>query len=236
MRCGYGPSMALRAALHSRRTSDMGLSVVLGLQVLTLFVAAPLEATGKLPLEVVEVLRLGLAAAAAVLVTRTAPSALAVTLTFLASAGLALVARSGMDAPAVTLERIAAGGAFDLAILAVTARSVFGGGAVNVHNILGAVIVYLSVGLVFASAYRACALLLHPSFSGLPARGGRALSQLLYFSLSTLTTTGFGDITPVHPFVRSLANLEAIIGQLYPATLLARLVTLHAAGGSERGG
>ena len=118
----------------------------------------------------------------------------------------------------------------------MTARSVFGGGAVNVHKILGAVIVYLSVGLVFASAYRACALLLHPAFSGLPARGGRALSQLLYFSLSTLTTTGFGDITPVHPFVRSLANLEAIIGQLYPATLLARLVTLHAAGGSERSG
>ena len=111
MRCGYGLSMDLRAALHSRRTNDMGLSVVLGLQVLTLFVAAPLEATGKLPLEVVEVLRLGLAAAAAVLVTHTAPSALAVTLTFLASAGLALVARSGMDAPAVTLERIAAGGA-----------------------------------------------------------------------------------------------------------------------------
>ena len=51
---------------------------------------------------------------------------------------------------------------------------------------------------------------------------------MLYFSLSTLTTTGFGDIVPVHPFVRSMANLEAVIGQLYPATLLARLVTLHA--------
>jgi hypothetical protein len=50
---------------------------------------------------------------------------------------------------------------------------------------------------------------------------------MLYFSLSALTTTGSGDILAVHPLVRSLANLEAVIGQLYPATLLARLVTLH---------
>ncbi|HUB63281.1 MAG TPA: potassium channel family protein, partial [Methylocella sp.] len=42
-----------------------------------------------------------------------------------------------------------------------------------------------------------------------------------------LTTVGYGDITPVHPIARSLCNLEAIIGQLYPATLLARLVTLE---------
>ena len=47
--------------------------------------------------------------------------------------------------------------------------------------------------------------------------------------LSTLTITGFGDIAPLHPLVRSIANLESVIGQLFPATLLARLVTLHAA-------
>jgi hypothetical protein len=49
---------------------------------------------------------------------------------------------------------------------------------------------------------------------------------MAYLSLTTLATTGFGDITLVHPFASSLANLEAIIGQLYPATILARLVTL----------
>ena len=137
--------------------------------------------------------------------------------------------RTGMSATAVGLERLAAASAFDLAILVVVARSVFGEGRVTVHRIMGAVILYLTIGLLFANAYRVCALLLHPSFSALPRRSGGALSQLLYFSLSTLTTTGFGDIAPVHPFVRSLANLESIIGQLFPATLLARLVTLHAA-------
>jgi hypothetical protein len=43
----------------------------------------------------------------------------------------------------------------------------------------------------------------------------------------TLTTTGYGDIVPLHPYARSLANIEAVIGQLYPATLVARLVTLE---------
>jgi hypothetical protein len=51
--------------------------------------------------------------------------------------------------------------------------------------------------------------------------------DLIYFSFVTLTTTGYGDIMPLHPYARSLANVEAIIGQIYPATLLARLVTLE---------
>jgi hypothetical protein len=52
-------------------------------------------------------------------------------------------------------------------------------------------------------------------------------SDLVYFSFKTLTTVGFGDIVPVHPFARSLTNVEAIFGQLYPATVLARMVTLQ---------
>jgi hypothetical protein len=52
-------------------------------------------------------------------------------------------------------------------------------------------------------------------------------SKLVYFSFVTLTSVGYGDIVPVHPVARSLCNLESIIGQLYPATLLARLVTLE---------
>ncbi|WP_291577128.1 potassium channel family protein [Bradyrhizobium sp.] len=51
----------------------------------------------------------------------------------------------------------------------------------------------------------------------------------MYFSFATLTTTGYGNIFPVHPVARSLCNLESIFGQLYPATLLARLVTLELA-------
>ena len=52
-------------------------------------------------------------------------------------------------------------------------------------------------------------------------------SSILYFSLVTLTSTGYGDILPIHPIARSLANLESILGQIYPATLIASLMTQH---------
>jgi hypothetical protein len=49
----------------------------------------------------------------------------------------------------------------------------------------------------------------------------------LYFSIVTLTTLGYGDITAVHPVARSVVMMEALLGQLYPAILIARLVTLQ---------
>jgi len=54
-----------------------------------------------------------------------------------------------------------------------------------------------------------------------------ANTNLLYFAFVNYTTLGYGDIVPLHPIARSLCNLESVIGQLYPATLLARLVTIE---------
>ena len=63
---------------------------------------------------------------------------------------------------------------------------------------------------------------------------GTDLKEFLYFSLTSLTTMGYGDITPVYPLARSLANFEALIGQLYPAILIARLVTMEFESSSKR--
>jgi len=49
---------------------------------------------------------------------------------------------------------------------------------------------------------------------------------MFYFSLATLTTTGYGDIVPLNPFARSLASLESVIGPFYLAIKVARLVAL----------
>lgn len=87
---------------------------------------------------------------------------------------------------------------------------------------------YLTIGQIFVGFYGVIALLMPQAFMGLGAAGTpKFASDLIYFSFATLTTVGYGDILPVHPLARSLSNLEAIIGQLYPATLLARLVTLE---------
>ena len=71
-----------------------------------------------------------------------------------------------------------------------------------------------------------------PGPSPAPVPEAAERHDFVYFSFVTLTTVGYGDVTPVHPVARSLAVAEALIGQLYPAILLARLVSL--ATGSER--
>jgi Ion channel len=74
-------------------------------------------------------------------------------------------------------------------------------------------------------------LLVPKGFSGLVLEDSPALaSNVIYFSFVTLTSTGYGNVFPIHPAARSLCNLETIIGQLYPATLLARLVSLELEG------
>ncbi len=98
---------------------------------------------------------------------------------------------------------------------------------------------YLNVAMMFDALYRLVAEISPGAFRGLaiePSNPG-FIAAITYFSLSALTTAGFGDIVPIHPFARCLANMEAIIGQLYPATLLARIVTLelaHRRGGGRR--
>jgi len=81
---------------------------------------------------------------------------------------------------------------------------------------------------MFGTIYRLIWYFVPNSLTNIPPGAGwQAYGAILYFSFVTLTSTGFGDIAPVHPLVRMLANLEGIIGQLYPATLIARLVTLE---------
>lgn len=111
----------------------------------------------------------------------------------------------------------------------VVARAVFAPGKVNFHRVIGAVLLYLTIGLIFVALFCFVALLEPNAFIGLqPLSDNLAIAgNLIYFSFVTLTSVGYGDIVPLHPFARGLANIEAIIGQLYPATLLARLVTLE---------
>jgi hypothetical protein len=108
---------------------------------------------------------------------------------------------------------------------------VFRRSRINLHCILGAVAVYLHLGLIFALL--GTLLVLHVGdkayafADALETEHVRLLSRMIYFSFTTLTSVGFGDITPVFPLARSLANLEGLCGQLFPAILLARLVSME---------
>jgi hypothetical protein len=116
----------------------------------------------------------------------------------------------------------------------VIGRAVFGRGRVTWHRVQGAVALYLILGLLFAHLYGLLNVLAREAFAnvppGLSAHAVFYRGRLLYFSFVTLTTTGYGDIVPLHPVAQSLATLEAVIGQLFPATLLTRLVSLELEG------
>jgi hypothetical protein len=110
-------------------------------------------------------------------------------------------------------------------------RRVFQEGPITRQRIEGAIAVYLLVAVLWAELYQLLEGLKPGSFQ-LPSASGDLsdrFSPLLYFSFITLTTLGYGDIVPVDPAARSLAMVEALIGQLYPAILIARLVSLQIA-------
>lgn len=121
--------------------------------------------------------------------------------------------------------------AFLLLLSGVILVHVFRRSRINLHCILGAIAVYLHLGLVFALL--GTLLVLHVGdkayafADALETEHVRLLSRMIYFSFTTLTSVGFGDITPVFPLARSLANLEGLCGQLFPAILLARLVSME---------
>jgi hypothetical protein len=115
-------------------------------------------------------------------------------------------------------------------LLTMVAVQVFGEGPVTGHRIRGAIVVYLLLGGLWALLYQVVALTIPQAFrlpEGLAGGDPDALQRLMtYYSFITLTTTGYGDIIPIHPVTRTLAMLEALVGQLYPAITLARLVSL----------
>jgi hypothetical protein len=84
-------------------------------------------------------------------------------------------------------------------------------------------------GIAWAMAYSALDLLVPNSFTVQMNVGGQSSLTPFYFSFVTLTTLGYGDISPVKPFARILCIIEAIIGQLYLVVLVARLVSQHIA-------
>ena len=116
-----------------------------------------------------------------------------------------------------------------MSMLVVTLRMVYQDGPVTAHRIRGAIAAYLLISMVFAKIY---ALIHHflPASFNMPQMLAEFVAKgeesFYYFSIVTLTTVGFGDITAVAPIARSFVMTEALIGQLYPAILLARLVSL----------
>jgi len=118
--------------------------------------------------------------------------------------------------------------AFSVLSCVIAVQDVFGWRKADTNTLMGAVCIYLMLGLIWAVLYDMLVLLWpEASFSGLQYEENRLqFDSFLYFSFVTLTTAGYGDITPVNPLIRTLAYLEMITGQFYMAVLVAGLVGL----------
>jgi hypothetical protein len=99
---------------------------------------------------------------------------------------------------------------------------------VNSNTIFAAVSVYLLIGIVFGTVYSWMAFG-DPAVFEPPQSVETGDSSLYYYSFVTLTTLGFGDISPLSEGARALTVIEALIGQVYLVVLIARLVAMHIA-------
>jgi hypothetical protein len=212
------------------RVRDPGLTILFVFQLCAMFVAEPLAAKG-LPIARAVADTLVLAVLIIIVMLSHRWSAIILILLGLATV-VASFLLSGGSSPASTasLHRVGDILAFS-ALTWVVAHAVYAPGRITFRRLQGAAVLYLSLATIFASVYALIWERSPGAFTNLVAEAGgpQEIGVMLYFSLTTLTTTGYGDIVAVDPLARSLANLEAVIGQFYLAITVARLVTLELA-------
>lgn len=107
-----------------------------------------------------------------------------------------------------------------------TAKQVLFTGDIDGNKILGAICLFILLGLIWALLYTLIHLFLGNAFNGMHASKlwYEVLPDFIYFSFVTLTTLGYGDISPTMPITRFLVYFEAMVGQFYIAILVASLV------------
>lgn len=191
-----------------------------------LFIVAPLQANGFITSTIFDLLFGLVLIPAAVIVSGNRAALIlmlvAIALVVVVAAGVGARQLSTVDKLLDDIAWLIAG----LTLGAAVARTVYGPGKVTFHRVVGGVLLYLIIGLVFVPLIGFVSLL-DPNVLPNLDRTAENFPTYIYYSFTTLTTTGYGDIAPVHPYARGLANMEQVFGMLFPATLLARLVTLQ---------
>jgi voltage-gated potassium channel len=145
--------------------------------------------------------------------------AVVVVLVALVSASTALfIGGDRANASVFLLNVLLVGGAPVVIIYSLVRRRV-----IDFRTVLGAVCVYILLGMMWSFTFAAIGTLASEPFFA--EQTGETVADYLYFSFTTLTTVGYGDLTAAHGLGRAVAMLEALIGQLYLVTVIALLVS-----------
>ena len=105
-------------------------------------------------------------------------------------------------------------------VIFLLCKDILGTMEITTDTLRGGLSIYLLLGFLWAELYILCEQFLPGAFS-------RPDPAILYFSFTTLTTLGYGDITPTHEIIQILTTLEALVGQIYLTVFIARLVGLQ---------
>ena len=216
--------------LWQDRLRDPALTVLLALELCTIFLAVPLAAKG-LPIAQAVGDTLILLVIAIVVMLSLRWNAIILILLGLAAHFASVVVNA--ETSPISVATLRRGG--DIltfsALTWVVAHAVYAPGRITFRRLQGAIVMYLNFATIFAAAYGLIWELSPGAFANLiaPEGGPEEIGSMLYFSFTTLTTTGYGDIVAIDPFARSLANFESVLGQFFIAITVARLVTMELA-------
>ena len=113
-------------------------------------------------------------------------------------------------------------------------KQVLFAGVIDANSIVGAICIYLLTGLLWALMYLLIAQAIPGAFNGIEQLVWyENFADIAYYSYVTLTTLGYGDITPVAPLARFLVYMEAVVGVFYMAILVASLIGIKIRGSQK---
>ena len=208
------------------RYRENGLTVLLVLDLCLVFFALPLAAKGP---PIAQPINQAMVLAVVLVIVLLSRKLGAITAVLLGLAAILAGVSPGLEWPPLAASVLRRGGEIlTLSALSwVVSLAVYAPGRITLRRLQGAGVLYLNFAMIFAAAFSLIWELNPAGFASLVAPTGdaREFATMIYFSFTTLTTTGYGDIVPVDPFARSLANLESVLGQFFLAITVARLVT-----------
>ena len=118
---------------------------------------------------------------------------------------------------------------FYLMNIIIIARTIFRSTALLDDRVYGGIAVYMLTGIMFAVVHHRLGVRIPGAYQDMTMAGGGPLNwaDYIYFSFTALTTSGFGDIIATNSFSRSMASIESVVGVLFPAILIARLINIE---------
>ncbi len=127
------------------------------------------------------------------------------------------------------------GALFLIFVTSLILKSVIAAARVTLETLYGSIAGYMMIGLTWGGVYFLLESV-NPSAFHAVLKPGAVLpwADFMFFSFVTLTTVGYGDMVPVSALAKSLVMLESVMGVMYPAIMIARLVAIYSAGARER--